>query len=87
MENGNIKGLISHMWLILCYTVQLVSHTDICTKFQNQAISGKCLTEKQFTNKQTQTEKAKTIYPIYFVYRGYNESVLCDLTHNNHRTL
>ena len=33
-KNGQIKGLISHMWLILCYTVQLVI-TKLCTKFQD----------------------------------------------------
>ena len=33
-KNGQIKGLISHMWLILEYTVQLVI-PDVCTKFQN----------------------------------------------------
>ena len=33
-ENGQIKGLISNMWLILCYTVQLVI-TKLCTKFQD----------------------------------------------------
>ena len=33
-KNGQIKGLISNMWLILCYTVQLVI-TKLCTKFQD----------------------------------------------------
>ena len=33
-KNGQIKGLISNMWLILLYTVQLVI-PDFCTKFQN----------------------------------------------------
>ena len=33
-KNEQIKGLISHMWLILEYTVQLVI-PDVCTKFQN----------------------------------------------------
>ena len=33
-ENGQIKRLISHMWLILLYTVQPVI-PDVCTKFQN----------------------------------------------------
>ena len=32
-KNGQIKGLISHMWLIQ-YTVQSVI-PDVCTKFQN----------------------------------------------------
>ena len=33
-KNGQIKGLISNMWLILCYTVQLVI-TKLCTKIQD----------------------------------------------------
>ena len=33
-KNGQIKELISHMWLILLYTAQHVI-LDVCTKFQN----------------------------------------------------
>ena len=33
-KNGQIKRLISNMWLILLYTAQLVI-SDVCTKFQN----------------------------------------------------
>ena len=33
-KKGQIKGLISHMWLILLYTVKPVI-PDVCTKFQN----------------------------------------------------
>ena len=33
-KNGQIKGLISNMWLILSYTVQLVI-ADVRAKFQN----------------------------------------------------
>ena len=33
-KNGQIKGLISDMWLILLYTVQLVI-PYVCTKFRN----------------------------------------------------
>ena len=33
-KKKQIKGLISHMWLILLYTVQPVI-PDVCTKFQN----------------------------------------------------
>ena len=33
-KNRQIKGLISHMWLILYHTVQPVM-PDICTNFQN----------------------------------------------------
>ena len=32
-KNGQIKGLMSHMWLILYYTIQPV--IPVCTKFQN----------------------------------------------------
>ena len=40
-KNGQIKGLISHMWLILLYTVQPVI-PDVCTKFQNPTSSSSC---------------------------------------------
>ena len=33
-KHGQIKGLISRIWLILYYTVQPVI-PDVCTKFQN----------------------------------------------------
>ena len=33
-KNGQMKGLIRHMWLILYYTVQPVI-LDVFTKFQN----------------------------------------------------
>ena len=33
-KNGQIKGLISHMWLIFLNTVQPVI-PNVCTKFQN----------------------------------------------------
>ena len=33
-KNGQIKRLISHMWLILKNTVQPII-PDVCTKFQN----------------------------------------------------
>ena len=32
--NKGTDRLISHMWLILSYTIQLVM-SDVCTKFQN----------------------------------------------------
>ena len=38
-KKGQIKELISHMWLILLYTVQPVI-PDVCTKFQNPRSSG-----------------------------------------------
>ena len=33
-KKGQIKALISHMWLILLYTVRPII-PDVCTKFQN----------------------------------------------------
>ena len=41
MEKEKIERLISNMWLILLYTVQLVI-PDICTKFQNPKSSRFC---------------------------------------------
>ena len=38
-KEEKIKGLISHMLLILSYTIQLVIPDD-CTKFQNPRHSG-----------------------------------------------
>ena len=45
-KKGQIKGLISNMWLILLYTVQPVI-PDVCTKFQNlgQVVPEKSMTE------------------------------------------
>ena len=37
-KNGQIKGLMSNMLLILLYTVQLVI-SDVCTNFQNSRSS------------------------------------------------
>ena len=47
-KNGQIKGLIRNMWLILLKTVQLII-TKLCTKFQDptsQAVPEKSLMEK-----------------------------------------
>ena len=44
----------------------------------SQVVSEKSLTEKKFTDRQTniRTEKAKTIYPLYTSYTGgINESI------------
>ena len=62
-KNRQIKGLISNMWLILKYTVQLVI-PDV--------VAEKSLTKKKFTDKHTNimTEKAKIIYPLYTSYTG-----------------
>ena len=74
------------MWLFFCYTIQLIT-IKLYTKFQNPNPSScweifdrkKSLqtdkpTDRQ-TNRQTNiiTEKAKTIYPLYTSYRGYNQ--------------
>ena len=40
-KNGQIKGLLSHMWLILLYTVKPVI-PDVCTKFPNPRSSSSC---------------------------------------------
>ena len=37
-KNGQIKGLISNMWLNYLYTVHLVI-SDVCTNFQNSKSS------------------------------------------------
>ena len=34
LKNEQIKGLISNMWLFVCYTIQLIT-IKLCTKFQN----------------------------------------------------
>ena len=70
------------MWLFFCYTIQLITIKP-CTKFQNPNPSScwEIFDEKKSlqTNKQTDrqtniiTEKAKTIYPLYTSYRGYNK--------------
>ena len=41
-------------------------------KILSQVVSEKSLTEKKFTDRQTNivTEKAKTIYPLYTSYAG-----------------
>ena len=71
-KNGQIQELISNMWLILCYTVQLVI-PNVCTKFQNpKSSSFREISDRKKVNKHahTQTEKAKTIYPLYTSYAG-----------------
>ena len=66
-ENGQIQGLISHMWLIFGYTVKLVI-PDVVPNFKilGQEVSKKSLTENSLhTHRHTniRTEKAKTINP------------------------
>ena len=68
----DIQELISDMWLILCYTVQLVIH-NVCTKFQNPKSSSfrEIFDRKKLTNTQTQTYKQKrqNLYtPLYTSY-------------------
>ena len=78
---NKLKGLISNMWLIFCYTVQLI--TTQLTQYNSslpsfvpnfriltQVVAEKSMTEKKVyrqTDRQTNiiTEKAKTIYPLY----------------------
>ena len=48
-ENGQIKGLISNMWLILLYTVKLFI-TKLCIKILGQVVPEISLTEKKFTD-------------------------------------
>ena len=70
-KNGQIQELINNMWLILSYTVQLVAPMFVPNfKILSQVVSEKSLTEKSLTNTHTQTEKAKTIYPLYTSYAG-----------------
>ena len=59
------------MWLILCYTVQLVI-PDVCTKFQNPKSSSfrEIFDGKKSLQTNIVTEKAKTIYPLYTSYAG-----------------
>ena len=66
------------MWLF--YVTQYNSSLSSCIpnfRFQSQVVAEKSLTEKKLqtdkqTDKQTVTEKAKTIHPLYTSYRGYN---------------
>ena len=57
-KNGQIQELISNMWLILCYTVQLVI-PKVCTKFQNPKSSSfrEIFDRKKLTNTQTYKQK------------------------------
>ena len=60
------------MRLILSYTVQLVI-PNVCTKFQNpKSSSFREIFDRKKVNKHahTQTEKTKTIYPLYTSYAG-----------------
>ena len=78
------------MWLFFCYTVQLIT-INLCTKFQSpkssscwEIFDGK---KSLQTNRQTNqtniiTEKAKTIYPLYTSYRGYNDAFPNILVHH-----
>ena len=81
-KNGQIQELISNMWLILCYTVQLVI-PNVRTKFQNPKSSSfrEIFDRKKLTNTHTHTHTHKHINrkgknyipPIYFVCRGYKQ--------------
>ena len=70
-KNGQIKGRIKNLWLILFNTIQLVT-TKICTKFQNPKSSSSCeiFDEKELTNRQTLLQKRQKLYtPICFEFR------------------
>ena len=79
-ENEQIKGLISNMWLLLCYTIHLIT-IKLCTKYQNHKSSScwEIFDRKKFSDRQTnkqQTEKqnyrkGKNYIPLYTSYRGY----------------
>ena len=82
-KNGQIQELICNMWLILCYTVQLVI-PNVCIKFQNpKSSSFREIFDRKKVNKHTHTHTHKHINrkgknyipPIYFVCRGYNQAV------------
>ena len=81
-EKWTNKGTDKHYVAVFCYTVQLIT-IKLCTKFQNpnpiscwEIFDGKKKFTDRQTNRQTNiiTEKAKTIYPLYTSYRGYNKN-------------
>ena len=75
-EKWTNKGTDKQYVTVFCKTIQLIT-IKLCAKFQNpypsrcwEIFDGKTLKDRQ-TN--IITEKAKTIYPLYFSYRGYND--------------
>ena len=77
-KNGQIKALISTMWLILLNTVQLII-TKLCTKFQ--VVPVKSLTEKKLKDRYTNivTEMAKQYTPYIFRMPGYNDDAVVNV--------
>ena len=78
-KNAQIHELIGNMWLILCYTVQLVI-PDVCTKFQNPKSSSfrEIFDRKKLyrlTDKHSYRKGKNYIPPIYFVCRGYKHEL------------
>ena len=84
-KNEQIKGLISIMWLFFLHNSSLSSFVPNF-RILTQVVAEKSLTEKKFTDRKTdrqtdrqtniitdKAEKAKTIYPLYTSYRGYNK--------------
>ena len=77
-ENWTNKGTEKQYVAVFCYTIQLIT-IKLCTKFQSPK-SSSCWEifdrKKVYRQIDTQTniitEKAKTIYPLYTSYRGYN---------------
>ena len=54
-KNGQIQELISNMWLIFFYTVQLVI-PNVCTKFHNpKSSSFREIFDRKKVNKHTRT--------------------------------
>ena len=58
--NEQIEELISNIWLLFCYTIQIIT-IKLCTKFQkkSQVVAEKSLTEKQlkFSSGRKKNEK------------------------------
>ena len=69
----NKKGTDKQYVAVFCYTLQLIVFVPNF-KILSQVVAEKSLTDKK-VYKQTNivTEKAKTIYPLYTSYRGYND--------------
>ena len=79
MKNKKNKATDKQYMASFCNTLQLIT-IKLCTKFQCPK-SSSCWNlwqKKKFTEQQTDwqthiiTEKAKSIYPLYTSYRGYN---------------
>ena len=81
-EKWTNKETDKQMWLFFFVTQYNSSLSSFVPNFRalSQVVAEKSLTEKKVyrqTDRQTNiiTEKAKTIYPLYTSYRGYNKKV------------